>query len=515
MLKLRKITQILFLIFFIILFIKARYPYTGIPESDLFLRFSPLIPIFHFIAHLEFSWVFWPAMLILLITPFLGRMFCGWVCPLGTTLDITSKIFYRGKKKKKNISPEKSKKYVYIKFEILFASIFLAIFGVQVWGFVDPLSLLNRAMTVVIFPIVTIFTESSLNYLSDFSLLEDPAYWLLDNFKELIMPEKQQFLQQVIPVAIFFFAILFMEKFVKRFWCRYACPAGALLGLLSKFRFWGRKVSDNCTTCNICGNECRMGAIPTDNVQKTIKSECIQCISCQEDCPPKIKAIKFTWDRKLPGTSLNFSRRQFLGAFGVGALSWGILTPGIKNPIRKDSIIRPPGSIPENDFLEKCIRCMECVRICTSNGACLQPADWNNNFLELWTPKADMRQGYCEFNCNLCGEICPTDAILPLALAEKQKLPMGLAYFDKNMCIPFIRHEDCLVCEEHCPLPEKAIKFDIREAILPNGQTKMIKYPYVVRELCTGCGICEHKCPVPDKPGIFITAENEQRKIED
>ena len=130
MLKLRKITQLLFLTFFIFLFIKARYPYSGIPESDLFLRFSPLIPVFHFVSHLEFSWVFWPGLIILFFTPLFGRFFCGWICPLGTTLDLTGKLFSNKTKR-----TDKSGKYVFIKYGLLIALIIPAVFGVQLWGF--------------------------------------------------------------------------------------------------------------------------------------------------------------------------------------------------------------------------------------------------------------------------------------------------------------------------------------------------------------------------------------------
>jgi len=119
----------------------------------------------------------------------------------------------------------------------------------------------------------------------------------------------------------------------------------------------------------------------------------------------------------------------------------------------------------------------------------------------------------CEYNCNLCGEVCPTDAILPLKLEVKQKTPIGLAYFDKDLCIPYALNSDCIVCEEHCPIPDKAIKFEVKKYTGPDGTVKMIKYPYVVRDLCIGCGICEHKCPLPGEPGIFVISENEKRLI--
>lgn len=174
-------------------------------------------------------------------------------------------------------------------------------------------------------------------------------------------------------------------------------------------------------------------------------------------------------------------------------------------------MIRPPGSLPEDEFLNRCIRCLECVRICASNGGCLQPDSIHNNVLELWTPVAIMRQGYCEYNCNLCGQVCPTEAILPLPLEQKKHTPMGLAYFDKNLCIPYAQNKDCIVCEEHCPTPDKAIKFEIKEVLLADGSIKMVKYPFVIKELCIGCGICEDKCPLPGAPGIFVNTDNEKR----
>jgi translation initiation factor RLI1 len=90
---------------------------------------------------------------------------------------------------------------------------------------------------------------------------------------------------------------------------------------------------------------------------------------------------------------------------------------------------------------------------------------------------------------------------------------MGLAFFDKTRCIPWYNQKDCLVCEEHCPTPDKAIKFDIREARAPDGSLHIVKFPYVVEDLCIGCGICENKCPVIGAPGIYVTNANEQRLI--
>ena len=506
----RRIVQILFLIFFVILFIKARYPYEDGPASDLILRFSPLIPLFDFIDSFRINWIFWPGLAVLLLTPFLGRFFCGWICPLGTTIDISSKILYAPSNRR---AKRWHLKLTYMKFVILSASIILALFSINIWGFFDPLSIINRAFSVVVYPLFTLLTEQTLLLLARIGFIEDSVYRLYDFYKQLVMPEVQFYAGQLTWIALFFSGILLLEKVSRRFWCRYLCPAGALLGFLSQFRFYERLVSDACPVCNKCQQECKMNAIPEGEVTHTNKVECIECFNCGALCPPKAKSITYRWRWKPYHSPVDYDRRKFLATTGGSFLALGLMAAGLQNRNNRHLRIRPPGSLQEKDFLEHCIHCLACVRICQSNGRCLQPDGIHNNILELWAPVAVMREGYCEYNCNLCGQICPTDAILPLTLPEKQKLQMGLAYFNKNICIPYAQNKNCIVCEEHCPVPDKAIKFEEKNATLPEGGQITVKYPYVIKELCIGCGICETKCPLPGESGIFVTVDNEQRLI--
>lgn len=511
MAKARRIVQVLFVIFFVILFIRARYPYeTGLP-SDIFLRFSPLIPLFDFIDQFRISLLFWPALLILLLTPFLGRFFCGWICPLGTTLDATSRVF----KSKKDLRKQKDwKVFRPVKFGILVALIVLAIFSIPIWGIFDPLSIFNRALTAVLYPFGTLVFDKGLLQVSRVPFLEDTAYSVYDWFKVVIMPEEQAQVQQVFWITAFFGGILALEAVSRRFWCRNLCPAGAFLGFLSQFRFYERLVGSACPSCGKCQRECKMDAIPQDNVRETNKVECIECFNCGETCPPEVDAIEYKWRWKPYHSPVDFNRRGFLNTTLGSFAGVGLFAIGLKNRNAKAEIIRPPGSLPENEFLDRCIRCLECVRICESNGRCLQPDGIQTSLLELWAPTAIMREGYCEYNCNLCGEVCPTEAILPLSLEQKHQVKMGLAYFDKNLCIPWAQNEDCLVCEEHCPVPDKAIKFREEEFEAPDGTVRIVKYPYVDKNECIGCGICEFKCPLPGNPGVFVTNENEMRLTE-
>ena len=119
--------------------------------------------------------------------------------------------------------------------------------------------------------------------------------------------------------------------------------------------------------------------------------------------------------------------------------------------------------------------------------------------------------GYCEYNCNLCGQVCPTGAIPRLSVEKKKKAIIGRAVLDRNHCLPFERKMNCMVCEEHCPIPEKAIRFEevVDTDFTGNGVT--LKRPYVVDELCNGCGICEYVCPIEEKAGIEVFRKTKRR----
>jgi polyferredoxin len=503
----RRISQIFFLCFFVLLFIQARFPYGPYSDSDLLLRFSPLLPVFALITELDLSLLYLPAVIIIIATIFFGRFFCGWICPLGTTIDLSGKIL----KSPANAKNNRYNNLKYLKYAILLSVILLATFSVNLWSYLDPLAIFYRVITATIYPVFTFFSENLLLGLTNISLIEDAVYVVYDGFKNLIMPEEQIILQQIFWISLLFILIIGLEKISRRFWCRNICPAGALLALLSQFRFYERIVSTQCPGCNKCLNDCKMNAIPDHDISLTDKTECIECFNCGSLCPPKSKSITFRW-RWLPYHSpVDFNRRQFLQTSAFSLLSIGLLSVGLKNRNHEKWNIRPPGAVPEDLFVDRCIRCLACVRICSSNGRCLQPDGIHASLLELWTPVAVMREGYCEYNCNLCGQVCPTEAILPLELATKQQTAMGMAYFDKNICIPYADHKDCIVCEEHCPTPDKAIKFDIRQTLLPDGSQILIKYPYVRKDLCIGCGICETKCPLSGNPGIYVTTDNQKR----
>jgi MauM/NapG family ferredoxin protein len=198
----------------------------------------------------------------------------------------------------------------------------------------------------------------------------------------------------------------------------------------------------------------------------------------------------------------------------LGTLATGIILPAFfktraAQKVPNPALIRPPGALGEDQFLQQCVRCGECMKVCIGNA--LQPTLLEAGAEGMFTPRLIPRIGYCEYNCTLCGQVCPTGAIQQLTLEQKHSTAIGRAWFDKSRCLPHARGIPCLVCEEHCPVPDKAIKLREATVLDQDGNEVTLQQPYVVDNLCIGCGICENKCPLPGAAAVHVTREGESR----
>ena len=208
---------------------------------------------------------------------------------------------------------------------------------------------------------------------------------------------------------------------------------------------------------------------------------------------------------------IDLSRRVALttGLAGLFGALFVKVTPNAGGKTFNPVTVRPPGSLPENEFLGRCIRCGECMKVCPTN--VIQPAVLQTGLEGNWTPVMNFNIGYCGYECTLCSQVCPTGAIQPFTIEQKRKIKIGTAFFDRNRCLPFASQRSCLVCEEHCPIPNKAIWVELVEVTKRNGEKVTLKQPRVDLNLCTGCGICQHSCPIADQRGIYVTSVGETR----
>jgi formate hydrogenlyase subunit 6/NADH:ubiquinone oxidoreductase subunit I len=175
--------------------------------------------------------------------------------------------------------------------------------------------------------------------------------------------------------------------------------------------------------------------------------------------------------------------------------------------------------VEESEFLERCIKCDQCINVCPTN--VLQPATFEEGGIEaLWTPVMNFHISHCQLKCNLCSEVCPTGAIRRITVAEKLgegpyaprgPVRLGTAFIDTTRCLPWANQVPCVVCEEVCPVAPKAIQTHDEETKDVFGQMVVLNKPFIVPDLCIGCGICEAECPVLDRPAVYVTAVGESR----
>ena len=501
----RRISQIVFLFIYIILFFLATYPLTSKIAVDFFLRLDPLLGLSSALAARSFFIKIIPAVVLLVLSIILGRFFCGWICPMGTTIDGFDNTAHA-----KAVN-EKASRFKWIKHSVLMVIFIGALLSVQLAGYVDPIPLFTRTVVTFIYPLFVLLIDGIFGLLMSIPFLEDTVFSINESLRGIILPIHIMAFRGSVIIGLIFLLILGFAYFNRRFWCRNLCPLGALLGLFSRFRWYRRRVSDECTECGLCRRKCRMDAIPPD-FKTTDNAECISCMDCQAVCP--VDAVSFGFTRKRESVKIDYGRRRILAAGATGLLSVGLFKVGFSSPVKKGAVIRPPGSLEEPEFLDRCIRCGECIRVCSTSGAGLHFASLEGGWTGIWTPILMPKTGYCEYNCNMCGRVCPTGAIRPLPLEERQEMKMGTAHFDKTRCIPWYYGENCMVCEEHCPLPDKAIKFRESDVITIDGIQSTVLYPYVDESRCIGCGICVNRCPVEGQRGIFLTNANEERWME-
>lgn len=514
----RRLCQGFCLTLFLWLFWRTRFNPQQPPGAleQLFFHLDPLILLG---AGLAGHWIVaaaWLALITLAVTVVLGRVFCGWVCPLGTINAMAS--WLRAVPKRVLVQTETWTRWQRAKYYVLIALTFLALCGGNWIGLFDPISLLFRSLATVVYPATQYAVEeaSTAVYRADPRLgplhvtaLTEPAYRLL---RDHVFHGPRQAFGGSAWIALIFAAIVALNLFRKRFWCRYLCPLGGLLGLAAQ-RPLLRLVNDagQCGGCNLCTAHCQ-GAAQPNLPGEWRPSECFACWNCIEDC--RSGALKFAWASPLESPTaarLDLSRRAVLGAglAGVGGLLLFRLSPHGQAKIYNPALIRPPGSLAERDFLARCVQCGVCMKVCPTNA--LQPATTEAGLEGLWSPVLVPMAGYCEHDCNLCGQVCPTGAIAPLALAAKQQIKIGLATIDTTRCLPYAYGKECSVCEEHCPTATKAIYFREEPVRLRDGGVRVLKQPRVDADLCIGCGICENKCPFNDVAAIRVTSAGETR----
>ncbi|MGD0200559.1 MAG: DUF6599 family protein [Bryobacteraceae bacterium] len=501
--RLRQLSQALFLALFLLLLwgtevqegaVRLRWP------VRLFLEADPLVALLSALAaHALVRGLLW-ALAILIPTFFLGRFFCGWICPLGTLNHLFSSVRSERKRGRALIDSNRYRPWQRLKYYILAGGLAAAVCGSAALGWLDPIALAVRSFALALYP--------TLN-------------WALEPvLKTGVFSFTQPHFRQTVLFAAILAVILLANLRVTRFFCRALCPLGALLGVASRWSVLRLdKRGERCGDCNRCLLHCQGGDDPIPGV-RWHKAECHLCLNCVADCPEGGLAFRLqSADRAAEAAAPDAKRRALLTGLVVGAAAVPLFRAGAAPLERRDRLVRPPGALEEPDFLARCIRCGECMRTCPANA--IQPALFEGGAEGLWTPVVVPRVGYCQPSCVLCGQACPTGAIRELtprekgwrgeAGADRKPVRIGTAFYDRGRCLPWAMGIECIVCQEWCPTSPKAIYLHEAEVTDSAGRTRKLRQPYLDPDICVGCGACEFACPVRDRAAVYVTSVGESR----
>ena len=410
---------------------------------NLFLWLDPLTAIGTALTtHTLYRPLLW-AIVTIVLTIIFGRFFCGWVCPFGALHQFVGFLGNREKTSSQKILLNKYRTPQCVKYFILVVFLAMAAFpsitATFQTGLLDPISLVTRSFNLLLLPLA----DRPLNLVSVTNRFYEGASLIL----------------------VIFLAAILLNLVIPRFYCRFVCPLGALFGVVGRFAIWriGKRQKE-CINCKLCERSCEGGCEPAGNLRI---AECVLCLNCINDC--KHGLIAYQTRPSLAGeiTNPDISRRGFVISLASGVVAAPAIRLG--NTLGSNwnhTIIRPPGALAEPEFLKRCIKCGQCMRVCPTN--VIQPGGIIGGLENLWTPVLNNRIGTsgCQLNCVACGQVCPTSAIRPITLSEKLgtgdfvqlgPIRIGTAFVDRDRCLPWAMDKPCIVCEENCPVSPKAI----------------------------------------------------------
>ncbi len=433
------------------------------------LQFVPAL-----IKVLTFSFGFaFLGFLIIIITSFIfGRFYCAAVCPLGILQDIVIFFSHRLKLTRHH---QYQRPFKVIRYTVLLLSVLITITGsITMVSLLDPYSIFGRIVTHLLKPILIGLNNLIVPILESFNVyaITYSSIHSLTIFTLSI-------------TLILFFLVVGLALFKGRQYCNTICPVGTVLGLLAKKSLFSIQIDQQqCNACGLCERACRAGCIDS-RFKQVDHDRCVVCFDCLETCQKihYVPKLKDTIDQKY---SLS-RRREFLKRTTL--LSAAMLLPsanygqspekeGEKHPLP----IIPPGAKSIENYIKLCTACHLCVSACPSK--VLTPLVAAFGRKGIMQPGFDLDQGYCQYSCNTCSRICPTGAISPITLEEKQLIQVGKVKLFIDTCVVEKERQDCGACAEVCPTHAVYIE-----------KKNNLYYPKIDEKPCIGCGACQHVCP--------------------
>lgn len=458
----------------------------------IFLDFYGWLPVgFSFLADIQFI----PALLagnmivfvsILILTFVFGRIYCSVICPLGILQDISTWIRKQIVKKKLRFK-FKNAKNIY-RYTFLSLYLFAFITGLHfLIGLLDPYSSFGRISVHLFKPIYLAGNNLLFDIWSDTALFYKASIYWLGLFSTLI-------------ALISLTVVLVMSWKTGRLYCNTVCPVGTFLGFISRFSILRIYFDESkCTSCAICSTSCKSECIDFKN-QKVDMSRCVTCFDCLPVC--RESGLKYGI---RPGKSkIDQSRRTFMMMGGVAAVSGMKLFASsgplkiVQKKVERKQAIMPPGALNLSHFSEKCTSCHLCVSKCPSQ--VIKPSLLEYGISGMMQPMLSFENGFCNYDCTDCADICPTGALVPMDKETKNQNQMGVVQLDLEKCIVVKDETNCGACSEHCPT----------QAVSMKAWKDALTIPFIDQRICVGCGGCEYICPAEPMKAIYVEGLEEQ-----
>ncbi len=158
-----------------------------------------------------------------------------------------------------------------------------AAFGSLSFLFLDPITLVYRTLATALWPASHALLWAAEKLLYNVSFLQG-GIDALEATRGVLLPLAQPLYPSGILIALLFAGILALNAIRQRFWCRYLCPLGALLGLVSKVAWLRRVVGETCVDCGRCARACPTGTIDASRGFASDPAECTMCLDCAPAC---------------------------------------------------------------------------------------------------------------------------------------------------------------------------------------------------------------------------------------
>ena len=332
-------------------------------------------------------------LVVLLLTPVVGRFFCETMCPLGILQTAVNWLFHPKTQVRRVCTRlPVGRGQALVRLGVLAVLVVLAVLGLGgiAWS-LTPYSILGKALA------------------------------------------------GFVPGLVLAGLVLVLAAIGKgRVWCNWVCPVGTVFALLAKKSVCKHQVGKGCGNCKACFNVPRGDAAPEAGDGTGADTVPRAALGRGVDQPPTL-----TRRETLQGVAL-LAAAEAVEKTTDGGFAAVTLHSVPERPQR----VLPPGAVEADLFTATCVGCQLCVKACP--GDCLKPSLKLKTFGQV---ELDFRKGHCLSGCpQKCASVCPAGAIRRFTTVPREDIHMGHAIWRKDRCIRTTDGVACTACSRKCPV---------------------------------------------------------------